>query len=114
MSETATKKRKKKKGNIISYLFGGKIFSSEIFVKNAWLLGMIVIYAFIYVSNRYAFQQEVREIEFLKKKRVDLRYDLLNIQSEFSDKSRQSHIERYIQKNNSELHTATRPPFLIE
>lgn len=113
MSETENKKRKKK-GNFMSFIFGGKLFSSEIFLNNAWLLGMIVIYAFIYVSNRYAFQQELREIEQLKKVRLDLRYDLLTRQSEFSDKSRQSNIENYIKENNSELKTATSPPYLID
>lgn len=109
-----TKKKKKKKAGLMSFIFGGRFFSSELFLENAWLLGMIVMYAFIYVSNRYAYQQELREIEHLKKVRLDLRYDLLTIQSEFSDKSRQSHIEKFIQEYNSELKTATQPPFSID
>ena len=111
---SSTPKKKKKKGGFMTLIFGGRFFSSELFLGNAWLLGMVVIYSFIYVSNRYAYQQELREIEHLKRVRLDLRYDLLTIQSEFSDKSRQSHVERYIQENNSELKTATRPPFSIE
>ena len=114
MSSTDTKNKKKKKPGFMTYIFGGRFFGSEFFLENVWLLGMIVIYAFIYVSNRYAYQQELREIEHLKKVRLDLRYDLLTIQSEFSDKSRQSHIERFIQEYNSELKTATQPPFYIE
>lgn len=112
MSETMNKK--KKKGGFMGLLFGGRFLNSELFLNNALLLGMIVIYAFIYVSNRYAFQQEVREIERLKKARIDLRYDLLTVQSEFSERSRQSHIEKYIQENNSELKTATQPPYSID
>ncbi|MBQ4063597.1 MAG: hypothetical protein IJC92_04895 [Bacteroidaceae bacterium] len=114
MSETTNKKKKKKKGGFMSYIFGGRILDNEIFLNNAWLLGIIVIYAFIYVSNRYAFQQELREIEHLKKVRLDLRYDLLTRKSEFSDKSRQSNIENYIKENNSELKTATQPPYTID
>lgn len=110
----ATNNKKKKKAGVMSYIFGGRIFNSDFFLNNVWLLGMIVIYAFIYVSNRYAFQQEVREIEHLKKVRLELKYDLLTIQSEFADKSRQSHLEKYINENNSELKVATLPPFLIE
>ena len=113
MNETSNKKKKKKKGGFMGYIFGGRFFGSEIFLNNALLLGMIVLYAFIYVSNRYAFQQELREIEHLKKVRLDLRYDLLTRQSEFSDKSRQSNIEKYIKENNSELKTATQPPYSI-
>ena len=114
MNETNNKKKKKKKGGFMGYIFGGRFFGSEIFLNNALLLGMIVLYAFIYVSNRYAFQQELREIEHLKKVRLDLRYDLLTRQSEFSDKSRQSNIEKYIKENNSELKTATQPPYSID
>lgn len=114
MNETSNKKKKKKKGGFMGYIFGGRFFGSEIFLNNALLLGMIVLYTFIYVSNRYAFQQELREIEHLKKVRLDLRYDLLTRQSEFSDKSRQSNIEKYIKENNSELKTATQPPYSID
>ncbi len=109
-----TKEKKKKKKGFMGMLFGGRFLNSDLFLDNAPLLGMIVIYAFIYVSNRYAFLQETREIEQLKKERTDLRYDLLTIQSEFSEKSRQSHIEKYIQENNSELKTATQPPYAID
>lgn len=112
MSET--NRKKKKRGGFMGILFGGRFLNSDLFLNNALLLGMIVIYAFIYVSNRYAFLQEIREIEKLKKERIDLRYDLLTIKSEFSEKSRQSHIEKYIQENNSELKTATQPPYSID
>ena len=113
MNDTNKTKEKKKRG-FMSLIFGGRFLNSDLFLNNALLLGMVVIYAFIYVSNRYAFQQELREIEKLKKVRVDLRYDLLTMQSEFSEKSRQSHIEKYIQENNSELKTATQPPYSID
>ncbi len=112
--DDTNKTKEKKKSGFMSLIFGGRFLNSDLFLNNALLLGMVVIYAFIYVSNRYAFQQEVREIEKLKKVRIDLRYDLLTMQSEFSEKSRQSHIEKYIQENNSELKTATQPPYSID
>lgn len=108
-----TGKGKKKRG-LLSYMIGGKFLSSDIFVQNAWLFALIVIYAFIYVSNRYSLQQELNEIEHLKKTKQDLKYDVLTLQSEFSEKSRQSQIEEYINKNNSELKGATHPPYLIK
>ena len=113
MNEADNKKKKKKTG-LMTYILGGKIFNSEIFLNNRWLIGLVVIYSFIYVSNRYAFQQEVREIKRLEKERTDLKYDLLNIQSLFSDKSRQSNIEKYIKNINSELKPASQPPFTIK
>ncbi len=114
MSDTNNKKKKKKKRKLMTYIFGGQILNNEIFLNNVWLIGLIVIYSFIYVSNRYAFQQELREIKRLEKERTDLKYDLLNVQSLFSDKSRQSNIEKYIKNINSDLKPASQPPFTIE
>lgn len=108
------KENKKKKKNLLNYIFGGQYLNSEFFDRNIWLFAMIAVYTFIYVSNRYAYQKELNEIEQLRKTRQDVKYDLLTIQSEFAEKSRQSHIEKYVNENNSKLKTATHPPILIE
>ena len=50
-SDTDKKKKKRKKGGIINYIMGGRIFISDIITRNAMLLALIVVYAFIYVSN---------------------------------------------------------------
>lgn len=108
------KEVKKKKGRLISNIIGGKIFNSEIFMNNVWLLLMIAVYAFIYVSNRYAYRQEIKQIKELRTERQDMKYKLLTKQSEFSEKSRQSNIEKYINENESKLKTATNPPYTIK
>lgn len=108
------KEKNKKPRGIFSYFLGGKFLGSDIFTNNVGLFVMIVLYSFIYISNRYALQQQDSEIEKLKKTKQDLKYDVLTLQSEFSEKSRQSHIEEYINKNNSRLKSATHPPFIIE
>ncbi len=113
MEENVNKKDKKKQG-LLTYIIGGKFLRSKAFTDNGWLFALIVIYTFIYVSNRYAFQHELTEIESLKRVREDLKYDVLTLQSEFSEKSRQSRIEEYINRNESALKVATHPPFLIE
>ena len=110
----SNKKTTKKKGKIISTLLGGKLFKSDIFVKNIWLMLLIVLYAFIYVSNRYSYRHEQKMIKELRAERQDMRYQLLTRQSEFSEKSRQSHIENYINRHESQLKTATNPPYTIE
>lgn len=109
-----TNSKKKKKTRLISTIISGKIFGSDIFLKNIWLLLLIVFYAFIYVSNRYAYRQELRQIKELKAEKLDMKYQLLTKQSEFSEKSRQSNIEKYINENESQLKTATNPPYTIK
>ena len=54
------------------------------------------------------------EIDKLKKDLTDIKYDALTRSSELMEKSRQSRIEEYISTQQSELQTATNPPYLIK
>ena len=108
------KPKKKKKGNLLGQILSGKALRSELFLNNIWLMLLIVFYSFIYVSNRYAYRQERKHIKQLKVELQDAKYMLLTKQSEFSEKSRQSNIENYVNKYQSQLKTAKNPPFTIE
>ena len=104
---------KKKKGGILNRIMGGEIFTSKIITDNAWLLALIVLYSFIYVSNRYEYEQELLKIDRLTKKRDKLKNNLLTLKSEFSYKSRQTEIEKFLQEANSELKVATKPIYRV-
>ena len=67
-----------------------------------------------YINNRYKSQQELIEIDKLKKDLVDIKYDALTRSSELMEKSRQSRIEEYISSKESDLQTSTNPPYLIK
>lgn len=115
MDEQKTQyKKKKKKSGIFYKIYSGNILRDERITKNAGLFALVVFYIIIYISNRYAFQQELHRISDLKEEVKILKYDVLTQQSELSEKSRQSHIEKYVKENESELGIATQPPFLIE
>ena len=114
MEEKKTQKKKKKKGGIFYKIYSGNILRDERITKNAGLFALVVFYIIIYISNRYAFQQELHQISDLKEEVKILKYDVLTQQSELSEKSRQSHIEKYVIESESELGIATQPPFLIE
>ena len=113
MEEKKTQKKKKKKGGIFYKIYSGNILRDERITKNAGLFALVVFYIIIYIS-RYAFQQELHQISDLKEEVKILKYDVLTQQSELSEKSRQSHIEKYVKESESELGIATQPPFLIE
>lgn len=108
------KKKKEKIDKITKSLISGRFFRSELFIKNTGLLLLIALYAFIYVSNRYATRQEIAHIKELRTQVTDMRYKLLTLQSELSEKSRQSNIERHIKENNSKLKVATNPPYTVK
>lgn len=106
--------KKKKKVGIISYIIGGRFFVSNIITKNALLLVLIAIYSFIYVSNRYEYEQELLKIDRLTKKRDKLKNNLLTLKSEFSYKSRQTEIEKFLLERNSEIKTSSKPIYSIK
>ena len=107
-------KNKKKKSGILNRIMGGQIFTSKIITENGWLIALIVLYSFIYVSNRYEYEQELLKSDRLIKKRDKLKNNLLTLKSEFSYKSRQTEIENFLQEADSDLKVATRPTYKIE
>lgn len=108
------KKKKRKKGNIINTIIGGRLFANELFSRNAALFALIVFYAFIYVSNRYEYERELLKIEKLTKRRDNLKNNLLTLKSEFTSKSRQSELEKILHTRESELETMSKPMYSIK
>lgn len=111
---TKEKKRSKKKEGIIARILNGKALRDERVTNNFGLFLLIILYMLLYVGNRYILQQELHTIAKLKREITTLKYDVLDKQSELSEKGRQSHIEQYIKENNSELRIATQPPYVIK
>lgn len=96
-------------------ILGGDILTHDFFRRQILLLVMLVVYAIIYISNRYVCQQQLIEIDVLKKQLTDIKYDALTRSSELTEKSRQSKIEEYVStREDSQLETSTNPPYLIK
>lgn len=112
--EEKTGKEEKKKGTSLKSILGGDILANEFFKRQTRLLILILILTIFYISNRYSCQQDMIEIDRLKKELTDIKYDALTRSSELTEKSRQSRIEEYISQKESELGTSTQPPYLIK
>ncbi len=82
--------------------------------RHTKMIAIIVVLIIIYINNRYLSQQELIEIDRLKKELTDIKYDALTISSELTERSRQSRIEEYISSEGMTLETATTPPYLIK
>ena len=95
-------------------ILGGEIRVHSFLRRQVYLLILIVILTILYIDNRYSSQQELIEIDRLKKELTDIKYDALTISSELTEKSRQSRIEEYISAEGRQLQTAATPPFLIK
>ena len=120
MKEQNHNKQKKQKENTspkqmsIRSILGGDILANDFFKRQTSLLILIMILTILYIDNRYTSQQELIEIDRLKKELIDIKYDALTRSSELMEKSRQSRIEEYISTEESHLETATNRPYLIK
>ena len=120
MKEQSPNKQKKQKENnsakhmSIRSILGGDILANDFFKRQTTLLILIMVLTILYIDNRYECQQEMIEIDRLKKELTDIKYDALTRSSELMEKSRQSRIEEYISTEESHLETATNRPYLIK
>ena len=119
MKEQNAKKQKKQKENAspnhmsIRSILGGDILANDFFKRQTSLLILIMVLTILYIDNRYTSQQELIEIDRLKKELTDIKYDASTRSSELMEKSRQSRIEDYISTEESHLETSTNRPYLI-
>lgn len=95
-------------------IFLGDFLVADFIRRQAALLALVIIYTVIYISNRYSFQQEMIEIDHLRKQLVDIKYDALTRSSELTERTRQSRIEEYVSTKQSDLQTSTEPPYVIK
>ncbi|MCD8310131.1 MAG: hypothetical protein LUB83_02790 [Prevotellaceae bacterium] len=95
-------------------IIGGDILATDFFRRQIKLLVLIMVLVLFYIHNRYACQQQMIEVDRLKKELTDIKYDALTRSSELMEKSRQSHIEEYIATKGSDLQTSTQPPYMIK
>ena len=97
-------------------ILGGDILAHDFIKRQANLLILIVLLTIVYIDNRYNSQQEMIEIDKLKKELTTAKYDALSVSSELTVRSRQSRIEEYITEKNAlePLQTAATPPYLIK
>lgn len=119
MSETNNKQEevkteKVRKHTSLKNIIGGDILATDFFRRQTKLLVLIMVLILFYIHNRYACQQQMIEIDKLKKELIDIKYDALTRSSELMERSRQSRIEEYIATKESDLQTSTNPPYLIK
>lgn len=108
------KTEKIKKRTSWKNIIGGDILATDFFRRQTKLIVLIMVLILFYIHNRYACQQQMIELDKLKKDLIDIKYDALTRSSELMERSRQSRIEEYIATKESDLQTSTNPPYLIK
>lgn len=91
----------------------GEFLLSPAFRRQIPLLLLILFFTIAYIDNRFTVQQQIIEIDKKEKILTEMKYIALTRSSELTEATRQSRIEEAINAYQSELVTATNPPFLV-
>ena len=105
-------RKKKKAFSFVDFISGG-ILAEDFVIKQSKLLILIVFLIILFISNRYSCAKKLTEIEDLKKKLEDVRYENLIISTELTTNSRQSQIEFLLEKKGIDLKSPESPTYEI-
>ncbi|MBP5629333.1 MAG: hypothetical protein J6X27_05775 [Bacteroidaceae bacterium] len=92
----------------------GDILTSKWIRRQIWWMVMVVLMAFLYVSNRYSAQKQLIENENLKEELKETHYDAMARSSQLMRNSRRSIIVDKLADANSSLTMPERQPAMIE
>ena len=96
-------------------ILGGDLLTTEFVRSQIWLFVLIVCFSIVYVAFRYQCQQDMIAIDKLEKELKDAKYKALSSSSTLTEKCRESHVLEILKQNqDSLLHQADQPPYIIE
>ena len=93
-------------------ILGGDLLAGKWFKRQILLILLITLYVIIYVSTRYACQQEMIESTRLADTLLDRRYKALTSSSQLKEMTRRSKVEENLE--DSTLHTPTEPLYNLK
>lgn len=96
----------------LSSILGGDILGGRWFRRQFWYIIMVVCMLIVYVSNRYACQQEMIQTKMLTDTLLDRRYKALTRSSQLKEKTRRSYIEESLA--DTTLQTPNNPSYVIK
>ena len=96
-------------------ILGGDLLTTQTVRSQIWLFVMIVAFSIIYVAFRYQCQQDMITIDKLEGELKNAKYKALSSSSTLTAKCRESHVLDVLKQNqDSLLHQADQPPYIIE
>lgn len=95
-------------------ILGGDYLIASFLRRQIWFILFLVLLSIVYITNRYASQQEIIEAENLRKELVEKKNYALTQYAELTMRTRQSSLERLLRNfGDSTLVSAKEPPYII-
>lgn len=116
IQETATEEDPKPSQQLtLRTILGGDMLTTQMVRSQIWLFVLIVFFAIVYVAFRYQCQQDLLTIDRLEGELKDAKFKALSSSSTLTERCRESHVLDLLkQSNDSLLHQADQPPYIIE
>ena len=95
-------------------ILNGNIFSSKWLKKQYKLIALIFGLVMIYVYSGYRAEQQHKYLGDLQDELQDAEYELLTLQSELTDMTRQSSVAEELERRGSRLQTNKVPAVRIQ
>ena len=96
-------------------ILGGDLLTTEVVRSQIWLFVLIVIFTIAYVAFRYQCQQDLLTIDKKENELKDAKFKALSSSSELTERCRESRVLDMLKANNdSSLHQADQPPYIIQ
>lgn len=95
-------------------ILGGDFLTADFMRKQIGVIILVAFMTMIYVSNRYSCQQDMIEINELRKELKDAKYKALASSSQLTEICRESNVLDMLRNNkDSVLHIPNQPPYII-
>lgn len=116
IKESASEEDPKPSGQLnLRTILGGDLLTTEVVRSQIWLFVLIVAFSIVYVAFRYQCQQDMIAIDKLERDLMDAKFKALSSSSTLTEKCRESHVLDILKQNqDSLLHRADQPPYIIE
>ena len=116
IEETATEEDPRPSQHLsLRTILGGELLSTEMVRSHIWLFVLILVFTIVYVAFRYQCQQDMLTIDKMEEQLKDSKFKALSSSSTLTEKCRESHVLDILkQSNDSLLHQADQPPYIIE
>jgi hypothetical protein len=96
-------------------ILGGDLLSTQMVRSQIWLFLLIVSFTIVYVAFRYQCQQDLLTIDKMEEQLKDAKFKALSSSSTLTERCRESRVLDILrQSNDSLLHQADQPPYIIE
>lgn len=96
------------------HVFGGNILTEGFIVNNTRFFVVFLIIIFVFISHRYSYLRKMSEIEKLQYELRDAKYEALTISSSLTEASRQTEIEKLVEKYGLDIKISNEPIYYIK